>query len=155
GRERLEVHVAEGLVAGRQGDDVGGRVEPLHLALGPDPRHAIVDAEALRLLAVAAGVTLAGHDQPPSPISELGDGVDERAEPLPLEARPDEQAPPLAAVDPEIAARARAEPVAVVRVKAREIDAVVDHGDPLGRRPEEALDLRLAAPGDGHDVARR
>src|SRR6202022_959294 len=63
GGERLEVHVAERLVAGGQRDHVGRRVEALHLRHGPGPDHAVVEAEPGGEAAMARHVALAGHDQ--------------------------------------------------------------------------------------------
>src|SRR5262245_32960485 len=86
---------------------------------------------------------------------ELREPLQQRTEPLALEAGPDEQDHPGVRRQSEGIARRPPEAPAIVRMEALEIDAVVHEAHPFRWRTVEPLDLRLAPAGDGDDVPRR
>src|SRR5215472_8240427 len=155
GGERLEMHVAEWLVESGESDHVRGGVEPLDVGAWRNPRHGGADAEPGRHLAEFLAPPLAGHEHAHTGVSKGRHCFQQRAEALALEAGADEGHEPGLRGEAEIAPRVLAPPLPVVRVEALEVDPVVDHADPLGRRAVQSLDLRPPALGDGHDVARR
>src|SRR5262249_3366109 len=92
-------------------------------------------------------------DEQASPqIAQLAERVQQRTQPLALESRAHEQNYPRFIGDTERGAGLAAIPCPMVRVKAVEIDTVVDQAHALGRRPVERLDLRLARRGAPADV---
>src|SRR6266481_1998984 len=155
GGERLEMHVAERLVAGGQRDHVGRRVEALDLRHGPGPDHAVVEAEPGGEAAMARDVALAGHDQTTARIGQPREALEQRTQPLALEARSDEEHRPRLLRDTEALARALAVSRAVVGMEALEVDPVIDERDRRGRGAVQPLDLGLALPRDRHHVPRR
>src|SRR5205823_11378139 len=80
--ERLEMDVAERLVAARQGDDVGGPVPALRVLPRPQPRDPLRDAEPPGELLKRARVSLADHDEAGRPIGQDAEGLDPRRDPL-------------------------------------------------------------------------
>ena len=96
------MHIAEGLVARRQGDEVGGGVEAVHIGAQPDERHAIAESEPDRLRTVRSVIPPAGHDQARATIADGREPVHQRSQPLALEARPDEEHAPVGRVHAEL-----------------------------------------------------
>src|SRR5262245_11900332 len=142
GGERLEMYVAEWLVESGKSDHVRGGIEPLDIGAWWDPRHAGGDAEPGRHLAESFAPPLAGHEHAHTGVAEGRHCFQERTEALALEAGADEGHEPGLRGEAELAPRLLAPPLPVVRMEALEVDPVVYHADPLGRRAVQPLDLR-------------
>src|SRR5437879_8062754 len=92
----------------------------------------------------------ADHHEPAVAVTERGERLDRGDQPFALEAAPNEERGPRRGAEANLLPHGDAGgPVA--RVKALEIDAVVDHADLLARHAVQRLDLTLPTASDGGD----
>src|SRR5712692_571807 len=150
--QRLEVNIAEGLVARRQRHGIGGGVEPFDALYRPGPKHTPRQAQLIRESAIRPGISFARDNEPALAIGEPAHGFDQRAQPFALEARAHEQDRPGFVGYPPFIPHDLAEPLPVVRVESLQVHAVVDHADPAGRRGIQPLDLGFSMVRDRDDV---
>ena len=80
------MHVAEGLVERRHRDHVGGGVQALDIPSGAHPDHSRAELEPPGQLLIRARIALACHDEAAALVGELGEGPEQRGQPLALEA---------------------------------------------------------------------
>src|SRR5438876_5999132 len=149
------MHVAEGFVERGQLDHVSGGVEALDVASRADPAHSRAEPELPGQLLIRARIALTRYDEPAALVAATCDSLQQRAQPLALEAGADEEDHPGVAEQSEVFAHGSTEALAGARMEALEVHAVVDQAHALGRRGEEALDLGLAHAGDRDDLACR
>src|SRR5260370_30706601 len=105
--------------------------------------------------ALAGVVFLTGYYEPTTRIGQAREALEQRPQPLALEARSHEEHRPRLLRDAERLARALAVSRAVVGMEALEVDAVVDERHARRRGAVQPLDLGLALPRDRHHVPRR
>lgn len=138
-RRSLEAHVRESVVASREHERVGRRVERLGVGAGTHEAHPLFEGEAPNHRLPGGRIVAAGDDEPCIAVPTRCERPERRAEPLSREPRACEE-PERPAPGAEFGAQPRALPGASLRVEAIEVDAVPDHREPLGRDPVASRD---------------